>query len=101
RSIPRSFGDRSIVRVTLQQQVPERPQQTCLRRERAVDGLQGHTRFGRDVFDGRARVAVAFEQPLGGFQDRKASGLCLLLPALGVVRALGASLDHLTTLTRY
>ena len=102
RSVPGAGGDRRIVGVAFQQQVPQRTQQAGLRREGAVDGLQRYAGFDRDVVDGRRHIAVALEQKLRGLEDGEPRQLGLLTPALRVVGPLGPRrINHLTSVSGY
>ena len=73
--------------VAAEQEVPEGTQQTALRLECEVDGLQRDAGLAGDRGHRRRCVAPSLEQPLGRPEDLPARGGGLLAPARRVVIA--------------
>ena len=97
--VPRSRGDRRVVGVTLESEVPHGTKQPGFRFEREVHRLERNVGFGGDRAHRRRREAVCFEETLRGAQDRHPGRRRLLLPSR---RPVGTDrldiLRHLTTL---
>ena len=99
-AIPRPFGDRCLVLVALEQEVPQRPQQPRLGLEGEVDGLEGNVGLGGDIAHRRRWIALFLEEQLGRLEDASPRRRRLLLAARRVIAAPALdSIRHSATLT--